>query len=84
MIIMVRKGLVGIASFGIGGYILVYVLSTLIANAGYKNSMTNFQIEGLENISALLGLIAFLLVGVGLWLIVQDGKPKVKTNTKAE
>jgi hypothetical protein len=81
---MAHKGLAGIASFSLGGYVLVYVFSTLIANAGYKNSMTNFQIEGLESISALLGLIAFLLIGVGLWLIVQDGKPKVKTNTKAE
>jgi hypothetical protein len=77
---MVRKGLAGIATFGIGGYILVYVLSTLLANAGYKNLTSNFQIEGLENISALLGLIAFLLIGLGLWLIIQDGKSETKHN----
>jgi hypothetical protein len=63
---MVRKGLAGIASFAIGGYGIVYVFSTMIANAGYKNSTTNFQIEGLENISALLGLIAFVFIGIGL------------------
>jgi hypothetical protein len=75
---MVIKGLAGIASFAIGGYGLVYVFATLLANAGYKNSTTNFQIEGLENISAILGLIAFLFIGLGLWLIIQDGKSETK------
>jgi hypothetical protein len=68
---MMRKGLAGIVSFSFGGMLLFLLLDTI----------THFDSAGL-NFGGLpvLSLVGFLLVGLGLWLIVQDGKMETKQN----
>jgi hypothetical protein len=71
------KGLVGIASFSIGGSIFVYILCKIITNAGYQQSATFDEIQNLILAGAFGGFVAFLLIGLGLWLIIHD-RPKTK------
>jgi hypothetical protein len=66
---MVLKGLAGIAGFACGGTLLSKLfLDTL---RGYGPSG-----DGL----AVFAFLGFMLLGLGLWLIVQDVKPITKPN----
>ncbi len=71
-------GLFGILSITIGGGFLVYVLSSVIINA-LKNPYSS-GLSTLSMMSLYGGLIAFLFVGVGIWLIVNDAKPEIKNS----
>ncbi len=72
-------GLFGILSITIGGGFLVYVLSSVIINA-LKNPHDSSGLSTLLMMSVYGGLIAFLFVGVGIWLIVNDAKPEIKSS----
>jgi len=67
----------GLASFGIGGAIVLLVFWNLMANTqllqyGYSaDYVLGFAIQ-----NAFFGFIGFLLVGLGLQLIIQSAKAK--------
>ncbi len=78
---MVLKGFAGIMSMGLGGAILVYSLSRVIMDAGYKSSIYFAEGQNLLWTSSLGGFIALVLIGAGLWLIVHD-KLGTQTNSR--
>jgi hypothetical protein len=69
---MQSKSATGILSMGFGGAILVYVLSSVILDAGYQQTATIYEMQTLQVLASLGGLVAFLLIGLGLWLIIKD------------
>jgi len=70
----------GLISLGLGGAIFVYILSRVIMNAGYQQSVTIYELQQLLFESAMGGFIALLLLGLGLWLIIKDAKAETKQN----
>ncbi len=65
---MTAQGLVGVFSFATGGTLL----SVLFFMALFT--------KGTPLLWIAFAFIGFVLVGVGLWLIVQDKKPEAKQN----
>jgi hypothetical protein len=62
-------GLLGVFFFTIGGALLFYQLSTVLAG----------NIFYIESFSAFVGYgVSSLLLGLGLWVIVLCGKPDTK------
>jgi len=57
---------------GFGGAILVYVLSKVIMDAGYRQTATFEEGQNLLLSVAFWGFIAFSLIGLGLWLIIHN------------
>jgi len=68
----------GLTSLGLGGAVFVYILSRVIMNAGYQQSVTIYELQQLLFDSAMGGFIALLLLGLGLWLIVKDAMAETK------
>ena len=62
---------VGALLLGVGGAILFALLYTIIAPS-YDNSAYRLPVNGV----VFFSFIGFLVLGIGLWLIVQAGKPK--------
>jgi hypothetical protein len=67
-------GLDGAFLFAVGGTILfamLYVLNVLLPNYNYQTS---------ASIGLFIGFsfLGFLILGLGLWLIVEDGKVETK------
>ncbi len=75
-------GILGILTTSIGGAFLIYVLSSIIINAGYQQSQTIYELDSLKNLSILGGFIAFLLIAAGIWIIIQDVKPENQTSAR--
>jgi hypothetical protein len=65
---MVPSALAGIFSFAVGGTLL----SVLFFGALYTQGTPLFWMA--------FAFLGFVFVGLGLWLIVQDGKPEIKQN----
>ncbi len=64
-------GLLGVFFFTIGGALLFYQISTVLAGNTFY----------IESFSAFMGYgVSFLLLGLGLWVIVLSGKPETKQN----
>ena len=66
---MLAKGIAGVLLFALGGALLVFDLSTLIAMA--VNSLNVFG-RLLE--FTVIGYISFFLLGCGFWFILQAEK----------
>lgn len=66
------KGLVGALVFAIGGAILFASLFEFGRYVSGRTGMLSAQSF------AVFGFFGFLILGIGLWLIVQDGKPELK------
>lgn len=69
-----NQGLAGAFFLGIGGAILFEALNNVLHSGEYGAS--SIGVPGYD----ILGFIGFLIVGVGLWLIVQRWKPEMKEN----
>lgn len=67
---MVRKGLVGLLSFSIGGTVLMFVLHFMVQRVYVRNIMDWVSFVGWMSMFSLAG---FLLVGLGIRLIIKDG-----------
>ena len=67
-----NQGLAGAFFLAIGGAILFEALNNLLN----ENGASSIGVPGYD----VLGFIGFLIVGVGLWLIVQRWKPEMKEN----
>jgi hypothetical protein len=71
---MTNEGAVGALILAVGGTILFYSLYVLLWDA-FHNSLSMPLLAIL-----FLSFIGFLILGVGLWYIVQSGKPETKQN----
>ena len=60
-------GLLGVVVFALGGAVLFEGLHELLNPSG-----------GTPDISSVIGFIGFLFAGIGLFLIVQSGKPEME------
>ena len=64
--VMTASGLGGALVFAIGGTLVFFMLFYLLTSGSYVNA-TAFTVYS---------FFGFLLLGLGLWLIVNDVKPK--------
>lgn len=69
-------GLLGAFVLAIGGAILFEALYVLLQTYSGQYGSPNMGSPSLP--SDAFGFIGFLFVGIGLWLIVQSGKPETK------
>jgi hypothetical protein len=65
---LVALGFAGVLSFSIGGTFVLYVLITTLQGHGPTGA-------GLP----LFSFLGFLLVGLGLFMLIQDGKMTIET-----
>ena len=69
---MANEGLGGAFLLGVGGTILFYSLYVLLWD-GFHDNLSNPLL-----VILFLSFLGFLIFGIGLWLIVQSGKPDSK------
>jgi hypothetical protein len=62
---MTRLGITGILIFAVGGMLLTLLL----------DAIAHLDADFLNVPLPILSFIGFVLIGLGLWLIIRDGKP---------
>jgi len=67
------KGLIGVLLFALGGAFFAYVLVRMLFDGGRALTRFDFMVGFMAG-----GFVSFLLFGLGLWFIIQDGKPETK------
>ena len=70
---MASNGIIGVLLFALGGAFFAYVLVRILFEGGRALNRFDYMVGFMAG-----GFVAFLLFGLGLWLITQDGKPETK------
>jgi len=65
-----KLGLTGVLLLAIGGFLIIQVFYGIVRNSFGAYSFMNF-----------IGFLGFLTIGLGLYFIVQSGKPETKQTT---